>query len=145
MATLLAIVGMPQAASASPGWQQYTATSKWHCGDYYVVDQIAVFQACVVVNGNATQAVITVRNNTSTTIQIGLPSFNLYGAGSSVYMEHCNDSWLSPGANAACFGATVSRACGTYVQARGTVYARYPEGRWGYISNAWSVSTKMCT
>lgn len=111
------ILGTATSASASPYWQTFTPTSKYHCDPIVPWGSGVYTQTCIVINGNATQSVVLVRNSSGSPITIEAPIVRLWHAGTVEYNVSCLSSTLNSGFSRACFGPTVTFPCGHAVQA----------------------------
>jgi len=108
-ATLLAVGA--GTASADPYWQPVTITGKFHCSAAWHPTYTVSMQACVVVNGTATQAVGIVTNHSGPAVSIAAPHLELYVNGSLTYDRYCLSSTLNAPYTRACFGPTQQRPC----------------------------------
>jgi len=79
------------------------------------------WESCIVVNGNYTQAVLIVDNQTGAPQTIGA-TVNLWQAGNLRSTVYCYSSTLNTGLTRACFGPTFKAACGVAVQGDNTLY-----------------------
>ncbi|WP_433281944.1 hypothetical protein [Micromonospora sp. CA-244673] len=142
---LAAILAFPASAQAAPGWQPYTYTSKWHCSQASSDTSIAAVSVCVVVNNTATQAVVTVTNTRSSTIQIQAPTLTLYSVGQALSTVSCNFSYLTAHQTTACFGPTFQRTCSQNAQAWAKVNYSLPDAATWKVATGWSPTWNMCT
>ncbi|KAB1908529.1 hypothetical protein ACFWRG_07430 [Micromonospora tulbaghiae] len=140
-----AILVFPASAQAAPGWQSYTYTSKWHCSQASSDTSIAAVSVCVVVNGQATQAVVTVTNKRSSTIQIQAPTLTLYSVGQPLSTVSCNFSYLTANQTTACFGPTFQRTCSQNAQTWAKVNYSLPDAATWKVASGWSPTWNMCT
>jgi hypothetical protein len=138
---VIVVVAQPAAAST---WQPYTQTSKWHCKAIEEPYSFVAFRACVVVNGNYTQAVTVAQSTTNAVVYIEAPLVNLYQDGDVRISAWCGVQRLFPHASLACFGATQTAACTAYVQARAFVTAS-PRVTQGTQYSGFSPTRRMCT
>ncbi|MET7471775.1 hypothetical protein ACFYON_01645 [Micromonospora sp. NPDC005686] len=143
--TMAAVLAFPASAQAAPGWQSYTYSSKWHCSQASSDTSIAAVSVCVVVNGQATQAVVTVTNKRSSTIQIQAPTLTLYSVGQPLSTVSCNFSYLSANQTTACFGPTFQRTCSQNAQTWAKVNYSLPDAAIWKVATGWSPTWNMCT
>ena len=144
LTTLLAVVGLflvlgGGTASADPYWQPVTETSKFHCTSVAHPTHLVTVKSCVVVNGNATQAVAIVANYGTTAISLEAPHVALYVNGPISYDRNCLSSTLNGGFTRACFAPTQQRPCSAVVQAWANLLVQ------GYSFEIWSPARQMCT
>lgn len=143
LAFLLVLIGAwASPAFAYPYWQNYSVTGKWHCVDHG--DLHMDIYSCVVVNGNATQAVAIVGNFSGHVGSIYAPRIRLWKAGGLQYTVECYESTLNYPLSRACFGPTRTYPCGTNVQAQISVYATIWTGNWAYLDK-FSRTVETCT
>ena len=120
MVTAMSVGAQP--ARAYPYWQPFFYDLSFHCTDEYYADLVHV-HVCIVVNGQATQAVAAIGYSASSgSIQIAANPVQLYHAGNLIYNRTCNGSNLNHGPVVGCYATTIQRPCGTYVQAWGKVF-----------------------
>lgn len=117
---LVLLTGQP--ALAVPFWQPFTETSAWDCKRISSESSIANVQICVVVNGQAAQAVATVRNDTSSGIEIVATLTSRDDSGP--VSQGCFESALGARLKTACFGTTINGDCGEGVLGAVTVGVR---------------------
>lgn len=138
---------VPPPASAALDWKTFNWTSTTHCSDdnKWQISGIVVYY-CVVVNGNYTQVLIKVSNNSGHTqpIYVTAHSLQLIENTNVVYERNCLETEVRPGESLACVGPTTWRSCSSYVQAWGRISILAPVGiRW--YDTQYSPTRKMCS
>lgn len=143
LATVLTLAGsflvLGGTASADPYWQEVTQTNKFHCTSVSHPTHDVTVKSCVVVNGNATQAVAIVANHGSSAVSLAAPNVVLYVNGVLTYDRDCLSSTLNGGFTRACFAPTQQRPCDAVMRAWSNVHVQ------GYGFAIWSPARQMCT
>jgi hypothetical protein len=137
-------------AQAAPYWQTYAKTSAWHC-EQIGITPFAITEACVIVNGNSTQAAVILTNRTVNFIDIrsnpDVANPLLVQRDDSINLTNnsCYASALGGTLTRACMGRTVSVPCGVRVRAWASANHRPQGAYWFPAASNYSKPWHMCT
>jgi hypothetical protein len=126
-------------ASADPFWQNFTKTPAWHCTIVQWTPPGLSTETCIIVNSQATQSVVIVRNFSGFAYTIEAPHVRLWRDGGLIYDRNCLQSTLNSGFARACFAPTVHYSCESHVQAQSALVIG------GTLDWRRSPTRKMCT